>query len=383
MLSADSLLQDAKAESGLSDYGALDFVEGLNVLVKSINAEAGLTPDNEARYRPILVRILCNRLRMQRDVKRHPEILDEEVLPPVFITSLPRTGSTKLHRMLAASGDFNAMSFWQSFNFAPFTDPPATPDPRIAAAEKFLDWTTSKAPLFQEAHPMYADETEEELYILDAGFNSLYNHASFLHVPSYVDWVLKLDPHQAYRDLRSILQYMQWQHFRGLKRRWVLKTPALLGTEATFADVFKGTDFIVTHRDPKQILGSVCALFSGIRALYNEYDYADVAAATMMYSFGITSQAHLQWREKYPADKVMDVRIGEIVSNEFDLLPKIYEFLNIPFDDVARNNIQAWLKKDAARRQTPRQFTLADYGMTAEQVDEKFAGYLQRYKDFL
>ena len=79
---------------------------------------------------------------MQRAITEHPEILDEEILPPVFVTSLPRTGSTKLHRMLAATGDFNGLPFWMSYNIAPFPDTEDTggPDLRIAAAEEHLRW---------------------------------------------------------------------------------------------------------------------------------------------------------------------------------------------------------------------------------------------------
>ena len=104
MLSSTKLLQDATAETGLDDFGNRDFLEGLEVLVKSINTDAALPAEGEASAAEQMVRMLANRLRMQRDINRHPEILDEVVLPPVFITSLPRTGSTKLHRMLAAGG---------------------------------------------------------------------------------------------------------------------------------------------------------------------------------------------------------------------------------------------------------------------------------------
>ena len=87
------------------------------------------------------------------------------------------------------------MNYWQTYNFAPFEDPAVAkpgPDPRIEVAAKFLDWIRVRAPGFIGGHPMYVDEIEEELYLLDSGFNSLYNHAAFLHVPSYIGWVLGL-----------------------------------------------------------------------------------------------------------------------------------------------------------------------------------------------
>jgi Sulfotransferase family len=384
MLSVDQLLADARQRCGLEDFGSMVFAEGLAVLVHAINTEAGLTVANEARVRDELLRSLVNRLRMRRDILRHPEILEQEILPPVFITSLPRTGSTKLHRMLAASRDFNAMKFWQAYNFARFPHNFGNEaDARIEAARGYLEWAAQRSPLCMEAHPMYVDDAEEELFLLDAGFNSLYWHAAHFNVPGYVEWVLKLDARQAFGDVRRILQYMQWQHFPGAHRRWVLKSPAVLGREAAFAEVFPGADFIVTHRHPEQVVASGCAAFSGVRQLFNDQDYADVAGDYVLYSFGETIRQHLQWRATYPADKVLDIRFDDIIHNEFALLPRIYRFLAMPWHDSIRDQVQAWIAMDSARRLPARKFQLADYGLSAARVVERFDGYIQRYADCL
>lgn len=384
MLFAQQLLDDARASSGLYDYGDMRFAEGLRVLVDSMNREAALTPANEARMREELLRLLVNRLRMQRDLQRHPEILDEEILPPVFITSLPRTGSTKLHRMLAASGAFNAMKFWQAYHFAPLDDAPSSgPDPRIAASEQYLAWLRRRAPRYMEGHPMYADETEEEHILLDAGFNSLYQHAAFMNVPSYVQWVMGLDRHAMFEDLRRMLQYLQWQHYRGMKRRWILKTPGLLGTEATLAEVFPGTDFIVTHRDPASVMPSVAALCYGTLQMYNENVDPRLAGSMMLANFGHTVQGHLAWREQYPADKVIDIAFDEIVGDEMAVLEKVFGFLRAPFTDAHRENVKRWLAMDAARREPSRQYAAPDFGLEAERVNATFAGYVHRYVRFI
>ena len=73
----------------------MEFLEGLRALVDSINSEAELSAANEALVGIYLRRGLVSRLRMRRDVLRHPEILDEEIVAPVVISSLPRTGTTR------------------------------------------------------------------------------------------------------------------------------------------------------------------------------------------------------------------------------------------------------------------------------------------------
>jgi Sulfotransferase family len=353
-------------------------------LVKSINSEAGLTPKYEAALTKEIVRVLVNRLRMQKDVSEHPEILDEVLLPPVFITSLPRTGSTKLHRLLGATGDFNAVPFWMSYNFAPLPGSDGDgQDPRIAAAYEYLDYLYRQAPLFQQAHPMYAEEAEEDLSLLDAGFNSLYRWAALLDVPTYIGWVLSGDGLSGFRYLRTMLQYLQWQHYRGSGRRWLGKTPSLFGFEAGYAQIFDGTDFIVTHRDPKKAWPSVGTLFRGVRGMYSDRDFTDVACETMLSNFSMAQHAHLAWRDSYPDDKVLDVRFDEVVGDEIAVLRRIYDWLGMTFSPDSERNVNAWLEMDKGRSHVPNVATLADYGYTAERVDEGLAPYIERYRDFL
>ena len=358
----------------------MSFSEGMGVLVESINEEAGLTPKYEALLADELMRVLVNRLRMQEDIKRHPEVLEEEVLPPIFVTSMPRTGSTKLHRMLAATGDFNALRYWHSLNFAPFPEADGSePDPRIEAGYDHLRGIYEHAPGFQQAHPMYAEEAEEELRLLDAGFNSLYSWAAMLNVPSYVEFVLGSDPLAAFRDLRAMIQYLQWQHYRGLGRRWVFKTPSLFGFEGAYSQVFEGTDFIVTHRHPEQTMASTCFLLCGTRELYSDTDFTPVAAEMILHNFGAALEGHLAWRAAYPAEKVLDLRFDEIVSDETGVTRAVYDWLGVPFTDEAERNLRAWSEMDSQRGHRRSSATLDAYGLQPETVNETFSAYIERY----
>ena len=371
-------------QTGLEDYGDMGFAEGLGVFVKSVNEEAGLTPEYEERLKEEVHRVLVNRLRMQVDLKEHPEILDEVILPPVFITSMPRTGSTKLHRMLASTGDFNYLPYWHSLNFAPFPGADGDgPDPRVAAAEDFLNRIYEKAPDFQTAHPMYAEEAEEEIKLLDAGFNSLYTWAAMLNVPSYAEYVLSSDVTQAFRDLRGQLQYLQWQHYRGLGRRWVFKTPSLFGFEAVYSMVFEGTDFIVTHRHPERTVASTCFLLCGTRQLYSDEDFTPVASEMILHNFSEALKGHLAWREAYPPEKIIDVRFEDIVSDEIGVSRRIYDFLGMEWTDRAEQNLKDWMEMDSKRGHEPSKAKLETYGVTPEQIHEAFGAYVERYSEFL
>ena len=99
------LLAEAHATAGLEDFGDEGFLEPLERLVAAVDRDAGLSANGVIGARMGLVRCLVNRLRMQADLTAHPEILDEPILRPLVIVGLPRTGTSKLQRMICADDD--------------------------------------------------------------------------------------------------------------------------------------------------------------------------------------------------------------------------------------------------------------------------------------
>src|SRR5882757_1929589 len=114
----DALLSEARDHSGLADFGPDDFLPGLKVPVDDLNRPGAVSADRAGALRQRFLRLLVNRLYFAKDLREHPEIQEEVIHAPVEISALPRTGSTKLHRLLAASGDFQALPMWKTHMFA-------------------------------------------------------------------------------------------------------------------------------------------------------------------------------------------------------------------------------------------------------------------------
>ncbi len=67
-----------------------------------------------------IINLLGVRLRAENWFKKFPEILEQEVHPPMVIVGLQRTGTTKLHRLLTADPDNRVLRSWEAINPAPF-----------------------------------------------------------------------------------------------------------------------------------------------------------------------------------------------------------------------------------------------------------------------
>lgn len=98
----DVLVARACEQAGLSGFGNTWFFANIDALIPALNTEARLSEAGVASASAMIVNGLVNRLRHVDLVKRHPEILDEQVEVAAVVVGLPRTGSTMLHRMLAS-----------------------------------------------------------------------------------------------------------------------------------------------------------------------------------------------------------------------------------------------------------------------------------------
>ena len=118
-LDEKTLLNRAYKQTGIESIGSESFHEALRVLLKSLESDAHLNFIGRVCAHSDILRMLCNRLRMEEDRRRHPQIADQIINRPLFITGLPRTGSTLLHALLAQDVSCRAPQTWEVMHPSP------------------------------------------------------------------------------------------------------------------------------------------------------------------------------------------------------------------------------------------------------------------------
>src|SRR5580693_1713017 len=98
--------------TGLADFGADDYRDGLDVLLESYDRDAGLTPAGLRVTQALLRGALTARLLSEAAWAQHPEYAQVAIERPVFVTGLPRTGTTALHRLLVADPAHQGLELW-------------------------------------------------------------------------------------------------------------------------------------------------------------------------------------------------------------------------------------------------------------------------------
>ena len=303
-MSADHMLARAREMTGIDliDEAA---VEPLRRLHTSYNADAGLHEQGAIAIEKKLLRLLCNRLRMQRDFAQHPEIADIQIQRPTFVYGQLRSGTTKVQKLLAASGDFRYLPFWQTYNPSLFTgdrtESSQARQARIDEADAFIRWFDTMSPEAKLGHRFSTFEPEEESLLLEHCLASGV-FIAFSTLTSYMEWFATQNPAMTVEYLRDMLKYLQWQS--GENRPWVLKTPLWCGLEPFLLDVFPDARLIMTHRTPHQTLPS---LFRLLDTLHIPFSDKKPEYETSKTGLVMGLEEHLKVRQSRPDMKILDI----------------------------------------------------------------------------
>jgi hypothetical protein len=367
--------------TGLSDFGEdTTFLEGLNVLVRSLDGESELNIVGRGMLRDYIQRLLTNRLKIVRDFKQYPEIEDVEIKRPLFIVGFPRTGSTMLQRLLARDTEARSLQTWEMLHPSP---PPEAvtyfTDRRIRIVERKLKQLNWMAPELAIAHEMVAGEPEECISLLQSSFVT-FAFELLARMPSYRAWLADQDHRISYRFYRKQLQMLQW---RNPKDHWVLKSPFhLLATEALM-DVFPDATIIQTHRDPMKVLPSMCSLFNVMHQLTSDRADPLKLGPSMVSLLGGGNDRTIDIRERSGDSKFIDVAYKDLVKNPLGTVQKIGEKYGHPITPAGLAEMKYWINTNPQHKRGVHQYTLEEFGLNAEIVNRQFGRYSERFKDYI
>lgn len=379
-LSEEVLIAAARRETNLEQFGDESFLAGLRVLLKSLEAEAGLNAFGRFNAQVRTVRSLKNRLWANACFEEYPEIRQRKIVAPIIIVGPHRSGTTRMQRMLAADSRLQYLKTWEGLNPAPRLDWPELGEAeRYEEAKKMIDGLRETCPGAFTAHPMDADWAEEEMLLLNHSFCS-FSTLGLYNVPSYYKWFLAHDKTDAYRDMADQMRLISWSRGDPEEKRWVLKNPQHMLDLDALVKVFPDAKLVFTHRDPLKTVGSAMSLMwhfavqntdlpcrASIRNIW--LDFCEQMARRCM-----------RVRETIPLSQQLDVHYEEMNSDWRAVMRRIYDFGGLEFTPAAEQALGDWLtKSESENRHGGHRYSLEDFGTTADEVDARMMFARKRY----
>lgn len=370
-LSADALRRRAEKATGLPWTCEPQADDALDVLCASIVEEAELSLFGSLVIRARMHGILCTRLRVAELIRRQPQITDTPVEPPIVIAGLQRSGTTMLHRLIAADPDVRAVGSWEAIHPLPRKhEKPGRPTVRIAQTT-VAEWALRYLnPQFFAIHAVEADGPEEDVLLQEYSLLSQVPEA-MLDVPSYAAWLRRQDMHGSYGYLKILLQILHTQNPRA---RWVLKTPAHLEHLDVLFDVFPDALIVHTHRDPVRTTASFSSMLAHGHAMFSDHVDAHAVARHWLELNGSMIDRALDVRSRYP-ERFVDVRYDDLVGDPLSVIEKIYAAAGVDLTDAVRVQMERHRAGHGQHAHGVHTYDLADFGLTAAEVDAVYARY--------
>jgi hypothetical protein len=372
----DALLGAARAATGFDDFGPDSFRPGLDALCASLGDEAQLNDLGAMAMPGMLVGSLSNRLRVVNWIAAHPEVQDERIEAPIVVVGMFRAGTTLLSRLFDQDERNRALLMWEAGDSVP---PPTIANhragPRVDAVHASNQMLAQVNPQIEVVHHEQADEATECITVMAQDFKSL-TYEAVANIPSYDAWLLGVDQRSAYEYHRQVLQVLQSGGVRG---RWTLKSPHHAVALEALTAVYPDARLVLLHRDPVVLTGSVCGLIKTLSSTFTDVDQRAYIGRHWPAMLEESVRRIDAFRDAHPEHPIVDVQYADLVTDPVGTVRAIYGAVGDELDDTAAKAITDYVDAHPRGQFGAHRYDVAEYGLDAGELAERFAGYTDRY----
>jgi len=375
---SDQLHQTVAAEVGSDDFGPGDYLAGLKVLLQSMDYDPHFSEQGRRIAWGMVVGVLRGRAQAIKSMKDNPGFDAHEIVSPVVITGVPRTGTTALHRLMAVDPRFQGLQTW--LLDSPMPRPPVeqwASHPEFRKSVDLLEARYAAAPQKRAAHNVVAEEVHECCMVLRHSFVSNLWTCGW-SAPSYDAWWQDQSEARAYDYYRKCVQLIGSNE---PEKRWLLKNPGHIETLDLLFAVYPDAKVIQTHRDPAKAVPSLVSLLMQMHGEIEEGRYeqrSHIMLRREVAKWASAVRKSDEVREMHPG-QVLDVVHAEFHVDPMGVLDRIYRFIGWDIPDETRARFAERIEEKPELQFGAHRYKIADFGMTEEEAREPFGDYVQRF----
>ncbi len=376
MSTTDELIAEARARTGLTDLGEESFHDGLVALIEGAEAAGTYNELGMAVLRDQAIGLLVTRLEVEDWYRRHPEIADQVILPPLFGLGLPRTGSTALACLLGEDPRARSLLAWESGSPTPPPDPATHhTDPRIESTAVAMSLIDQMAPKFKTMLPTSPTGPTECLQLMALDFRTVM-FGALGDNRQYEAWLATCDMGSAYRYHERVLKLLQWKF---PTRPWRLKAPPHMDSLPALLEVYPEARFVMTHRDIAQVIPSVVSLLDATSELLRTGPLAPDFAANQATYWERALRKTLAYRDAGNDERFFDIGFAEMRPDPIPAVERLYAWLDVELTDDVVARMRAWWDDNPADKHGTHDYDPEQYGIDLDGLRAQFAFYNDRF----
>jgi len=378
-MSVESVLEIAGKLSPVADPSPGLFADNLELLINSINDEAQMSEAGADACTWMLAAAQAKRNEVSHWCASEPLIEQQPVERPVFLTGLPRSGTTYFQYLFDREPSLRMMRTWEGDSPCPppAVDPASAKARRDHCADQRRQRREQDGGASDSFHLSDPDGPQECVMIMDQTFGNAGHYWTF-RVPGYFDRVFDtIDMPACYAHHKRVLQTLQWQ---AEPMRWALKWPCHLLALDNILEVYPDAAMVVTHRDPVAVLASNCSFTTFLRAKFSDHVDRTEVGQQMKDLVGRHIRALVEFDKSRSASlPIAHVDYRQVVDDPEDAMVEVYRSLGLELTPEVRHSIATWRAENPPGKRGVHTYDLSDYGLDAGEVAEEFAFYTDRF----
>jgi hypothetical protein len=364
-LDPDEIERYVLRKEGAAGFGGNHWRPAYRQLCSDLDQHAQLTPLGRVLANGQLVGLLRARIRAERLLSRHPEILDQPLERPIIIMGPMRSGSTRMQRLLACDTRLGWTRLYETLFPVPSHRGTAS---RVAAAAAVHSLLRALNPAVQQIHPSGPLRPEEEFGFLSFAFHSA-QFAVQWNVPGFIEAEQRRDLEPVAREFATLLRINAWAR-REKARTPILKCPAYSGMADALLEVFPDARLVCLSRDPAKVVASSASLVVEQRRIHSEAVDPHKIGPEWLAQTAERQRLLGEARRSRPDVPAFDLHYEGMSADWVGTMHRLYRFLGLPLDRPTMTAMQRYMGKAKAHR--GHRYDLASYGLDDAEVRAAF-----------
>jgi len=368
IFSSDELRESAIKKVGFSDFGDSYYEEGLDELVEAANSDPNLNNLGRFLLKSAIIHNLSNRLLFFNELKIREKQQKTDLIPPIIITGIARSGTTLLHRLLIQDERNYGPPLWELFR--PLNEPGKKDRRKLKAKLEMKASNFIKGDINHIHYTSY-QEPEECVYLFSTTFNALLYWIQF-PLYSYVEWYIQQDRNKKYFDYSRFLGILGANH---PNRRLLLKSPEHLGSVSEIKNILPKAILIETHRNPLECFNSMNSLIYNLHKSISHYSDKQKLARSNMKMLEYELSRNREARKNSELN-IIDVWYEDLVSNPIGVVESIYRKCGLDIDETFRQRMEEYINKNPQHKHGPHKYDSQSFGVRKEEIEEKLNQFM-------
>jgi len=349
--------------------GEDDYTEPLDILINSANKNNSFNLYGTYAFK----NQLKDRLRMRS--KLH-DFMKEKVLPtpadPIFVTGLPRSGTTFLFNLLALDSNHRSPRYWEIMSPLPLTKSDFDIKKREWKVNAELKFARTIIPKLRHMHHIRA-QTPEECELLATINVRSFVYMCMANVPEYVEYLKDCSFESVFIWHKKFFQMLE---LTGRPKRWLLKDPSHIGHIPEILKIYPNARFINIHRSPMESIASFCSLTKNIRSAFSKNVDPEQIGSVILDFWQHSLNKGMVEKHKLSDQQILDVSYSNFIANPLSTIKNIYNRFGLDIDIETENKMEQYLINQRNIKKQKHSYSLEEYGLDEDKVNNYLRDYI-------